>query len=116
MTAVIDPSALLQALLTGEQSDLNYAEMIAVQHYLAPALDAVAEVRKKLDEMKRAHEIGDKFRFRGQRFIVAKHGTTTPWKSAYEIARDHLSATKRRVVEDAVEDLKTDTKKVKEIN
>lgn len=113
---VIDPPVLLQALLTGEQSELDYSELIALRAHLAPALDAVAEIQKKLDEQKRAHEIGEKFRFRGQRFLVAKHGSTTPWKKAFDIAVAELSATKRRVVQTAAEDLKSDTKKVKEIS
>lgn len=113
---VIDPPVLLQALLTGEQSELDYAEMTAIKVHLGPALDAIAEIDKKLSEQKRAHEIGEKFRFRGQHFLVAKHGSTTPWKKAFELAIDMLSATKRRVAQTAAEDLKTDTKKVKEIS
>lgn len=116
MNNVINPADLLTSLLTGEQVDLDYAQCVALEAHLEPALKAVKELRSKLDEQKRAHAIGEKFRFRGQRFVVLKHGSTTPWKIAYDIAVGELSATKRRVVETAVADLKTDTKKVREIN
>lgn len=111
-----DPPVLLQALLTGEQSELDYAEMVALKVHIGPALDAIAELTKKLNAQKGAHEIGETFRFRGQKFLVAKHGSTTPWKKAFDIALDHLTATKRRVVQTAADDLKSDTKKVKEIS
>ena len=105
---------LFDDIISGREAfSLSTEEYDKLKNFLAPVLESLSEFEKGLAKTKAQYSIGEQFEYGGQGYVVAKHGSTTAWKKAYDIAFSSIdSAEIREAVQKTVDELKKPTTKL----
>lgn len=112
MQDAITAGQLLQQVVSGEIDSLTSEEYATLKHALDRPLKLFKEYDDGLRSAKDKKEIGEILTFRGAKYKVARHGSTTPWKKVYDRVFQLLPKTKQALAADIVADEKKDTKKL----